>query len=443
MSWDLIENGQNPAATGFFSGENMSRYKEQLQSGEGPIIIDAILREGVQAPDIFDSRKYYLRTEDKVAITKALIVVGIPMIEVFSPIVSPREAEDLQAVIEARNQMVKEGRQYTYILAHVRCDSKDATEALKAGVDGLNFYIGTSPQSQNHKFSQPRDIHKITRTALDVIKNIREDNSDIPIRFSGEDGFRTPMNQLKIPYQAVAPYVNRFGTPDTVGIATPAMVRRRISDLQKEFPNHEFEGHFHDDDLRAVDNAEAAFMSGVRYVQTTPNGLGERKGITDMGSFFYRIYKRDPKLLAKYDISQVYALNALVADITRTRVSGIINSYNRTHSAGVHTGAVLRNSGTYEGNPDLEKFGVNQTKLLIGPLSGWHIIDYTLREFLDFPHVTEDQSRQVTEEFKATVHEALEMDSNIRPMDVLKGIAIQQGLYYSPKEKTQRELILE
>lgn len=415
--------------------------REMLQP---PVIIDSTFREGAQAPDLFDARKYYLRTDDKVAITKALILIGVTHIEVFSPSVSPREAEDLQAILALRNELHREGKPYANIIAHVRCDAKDAQEALKAGVDGLHFYIGTSSESQEHKFSRRKTIDQITATALDAIRNVRQDNPDILIRFSGEDAFRTSTEQLFIPYDAVSQYVDRFGLPDTVGTATPETVKKKVKEVKKRFPNHGLEAHFHDDELNAVNNAVVAFFSGVRFIDTTPNGLGERTGITDMGSFFFRLYKKDPSLLAGYDISQMYALNALVADATGTRVKGIVNSYNRTHAAGVHSAAVLRSNSTYEGNPLLEKFGVSQTKLLIGPLSGRHIVDYCLREYLDFPNVTEDQSREVAEIFKFTVHSVLEGNPNMRPMDVLREIAISRGLYFSSKtEKTQRELILE
>ena len=56
---------------------------------------------------------------------------------------------------------------------------------------------------------------------------------------------------------------------------------------------------------------------------------------------------------------------------------------NRTHAAGVHQGAVLRNTAAYEAHP-LDLFGVNESEILLGPLSGWNIIHYFLKEIRYF-----------------------------------------------------------
>lgn len=407
-------------------------------------IIDSTLREGAQAPELYDSKRYHFRTSDKVAIARALILVGVGNIEVFSPSVSPREAEDLQAIIAERNRLNQEGKPYAKILAHVRCDARDAEAALKAGVDGLHFYIGTSEESKKHKFRREKTIDQITKIALDVIRGVRRENPGILIRFSGEDAFRTPTKELLFPYDAVAPYVDRFGTPDTVGTATPDMVKVRIDNLRQRFPKHGLEVHFHDDELRAVENAETAFYAGAQFIDTTPNGLGERLGITDMGSLFFRLYKRNPSLVSGYDISQIYSLNQVVATAAGITVRGIVNSYGRTHSAGVHTAAVLNNGSTYEGNGELlRRFGVDQTALLLGPLSGWHQVDYVLRNHLGFSEATEEQTKDVASAYKEQVHNLLEANEQVKPMDILRTIAFTKGLPYSPQaERTQIELIL-
>ncbi len=409
-------------------------------------IIDTTLREGSQSPELRDAGKEFFRTEDKIAIVEGLIRSGVRFIELFSPIVSPRDAEDFKVIVGFRNKMVQEGFPYVYILAHVRCQKEDAEEALKAGADGLNFYMGTSPESiaGNHG----KSLDQVSRIAADLIGNIRRDNPNMPLRFSGEDAFRTRFEDLIIPYHAVADFVDRFGEPDTVGIAKPEEVVERLIKLRKEFPDHDFEGHFHHDRARSLENAIAASSTGLIYMNTSLLGLGERSGITDFSDYMFRRYEESENNVRGYDISLIYSLNVLLASLINLRIPSrlIISATNRTHSAGVHVGAMLKNEDTYESNKsDLIKFGVNQRKLLLGPLSGWHAIFYCLREFLDYDpeEITEKLARDITTEFKDKVHDALEKNPNIKPKDILEAIAHQRKLTKIGKPQTQIETIME
>ena len=67
---------------------------------------------------------------------------------------------------------------------------------------------------------------------------------------------------------------------------------------------------------------------------------------------------------------------------------------NRTHTAGVHQNAVLNDASTYEAHP-LDLFGVSETEILLGPLSGWNIIHYFLKEirYFEIDEATAKKSR--------------------------------------------------
>src|SRR5690606_28916638 len=69
---------------------------------------------------------------------------------------------------------------------------------------------------------------------------------------------------------------------DTNGGTMPAEVREIVGEVIKVAPGDRLGIHPHDDTGQAVANALAAVEAGVRQVQGTLNGLGERCGNTNL-----------------------------------------------------------------------------------------------------------------------------------------------------------------
>ena len=365
-------------------------------------IIDTTLREGSQTSLLHDHYKYFFTTADKVEIVRALITYGVKFIELFAPNVSPQEAEDFAAIKAARDEMVLQ-RGYTFLLAHVRCHPSDVEVAVNAGADGLNMYMGTSDVSRNH--SHGRGLDEIARRARTLIEEIRQAYPDLIVRFSGEDAFRTREEDLFRVYDEMAPLVDRFGTPDTVGIATPGIVRQRVELLRQRYPHVDLEGHFHDDRGFSLVNALEATRSGTRYMQTTLLGIGERSGITSMTALLFNLFiDKQYDRLDGYQLRGSYPINVLMADKLRKLVPSKepVSLTNRTHAAGVHQKAMLNSASTYEANP-LDQFGVTESEILLGPLSGWNVIHYFLKEICGFD-IDETTAKAIAASFKKQVY---------------------------------------
>jgi len=252
-------------------------------------IIDTTLREGSQSSLLHDHYKYFFSRPDKMEIARALIGFGVKFIELFAPIVSPQEREDFAAIKSVRDEMIMQ-KGYTFLLAHVRCHPDDVESAIKAGADGLNFYIGLSDVSRN--YNHGKNFDTIISRARALLEEVRRNHPELILRFSGEDAFRTPEANLFRVYDEIAPLVVRFGTPDTVGVATPAGVRRRIEVLRQRYPDVDCEGHFHHDRGFALVNALEAVNAGMRYINTTLLGVGERSGITSMTALLFNLVYR-------------------------------------------------------------------------------------------------------------------------------------------------------
>lgn len=402
-------------------------------------IIDTTLREGSQSSLLHDHYKYFFTQNDKVEIARALIVYGVKFIELFAPIVSPQERDDFAAIKAVRDELIMQ-KGYTFLLAHVRCHPDDVASAIEAGADGLNFYIGLSDTSRT--YSHGKDLDAIIRNACSLLEEVRRNHPALILRFSGEDAFRTPEVNLFRVYDEVAPYVDRLGTPDTVGVATPNTVRRRLNALRERYPNMEFEGHFHDDRGFSLINALDAVKGGMRYMQTSLLGVGERSGITSMTALLYNLYiDKAYDHLEGYNLRGSYPINVMFASKLKKLVPSKepVSLTNRTHTAGVHQKAVLNHSATYEALP-LDQFGVTESEVLLGPLSGWNIIHYFLKE-IKYYNLGEGTARQIAAVFKERVYN---LGPNDSPTEILIDIAENQfGLSHITVPERVKDNILQ
>lgn len=399
-------------------------------------VIDTTLRDGLQNPETPEHGKYSLSIPERLEIFTALVKYGVRYVEVFSPLVNLPEKESLAAIIVRRNELTEEYG-YTSILAHVRCEEKDVQAAIEGGVDGLDAYMGTSRESQ--QFNHGKNLQEVARRSRLLLENVRRDYPRLQLRFSGEDAFRTPLRDLYTVYDGLANIVDRFGMPDTVGVATPNEVHQRVKAMRKRYPSISLEGHFHNDRGFAMINGFAATLAGMKYMDTSVLGLAERSGITSLTGILFNLYLENPQLVAGFSLEDSYALNVLVASIMEMQVpfTEPISLTNNTHSAGVHTNAMLKNSKAYKAHP-LEKFGLTETRLLLGPLSGWHVVGYYLTHILNFENISDEVAKEITLIFKDKSGNG---SAKANPTDVLREIAMGYDLTQKEKPITHLENI--
>jgi homocitrate synthase len=381
-------------------------------------IIDCTLREGQQTSLLHDHHKYFLNRADKVELLRALILYGVKFVELFAPVVSGQEAEDLEALREARTDLVTQ-KGYTFLLAHVRCHPRDVEGAIEAGFDGLNLYMGTSPQACLYNHGQ--SLEEVVRRARTLLEDLRRNHPQLILRFSAEDAFRTRREDLFRVYDALAEYVDRLGVPDSVGTASPSLAYLLVQSLRERYPTKALEIHFHDDRGLSAANALEAVRAGAQYVDTTLLGIGERSGITSTTALLFNLFvEQDYDRLEGYHLRGSYPINVLAADKLRTLVppKEPISLTNRTHTAGVHQGAVLNDASTYEAHP-LELFGVSERDILLGPFSGWNVVHYFLHEIHYF-EVDEQTARQITARFKECIYQ---LNDDLSPAELLLRLA--------------------
>ena len=325
---------------------------------ERVLIVESTLREGEQFAGA------HLTADDKRAIAIALDALGVPYIEITSPVASTRANDDARMLaglgLRAR------------LLAHVRCVPRDVACALETGVDGINLFFGTSPLLRTH--GHRHGVDQIIAAASECVQLVRDAGREV--RFGCEDAFRTPeADLLRVCTALDEAGVDRLSLPDTVGVATPKRVDELVR-LVRRNVRAEIEFHGHDDSGCAVANAHAAVEAGARLIDTSVLGLGERNGITPLGALVARLYTSDPSYVAGYDLRRISALDQMVAAIAGVQVpfnAVISGSHAFTHAAGPHTAAVMRDPRTYEAL-DPSAFGVERRLHVAHHLTGRHAV---------------------------------------------------------------------
>ncbi len=345
--------------------------------------IDSTLREGEQF------RGTHFTIDDKKEIARLLDRFGVEYMELSTPIASPQSADAIRAL----SDMPRDFK----LLTHIRADMGDAKLAVDCGVDGADVYIGTSDYMR--EYSHGKSLEQVIEIGQRVVEYLNEQN--IETRFSTEDTFRSNFADVMTVYRAMdLASVDRVGVADTVGIADPLSTYNLISNL-RDVVSCDIEFHGHNDSGCAVANAFCALQAGATHIDTTVLGIGERNGITPMGTLIARLYTCDKSLVEKYDLRLLREIEALVA-----RKLGIEIPFNTPitgevafhHKAGVHTKAVLRNPTTYEAI-DPDDFGMSRFIDVAHRLVGRNAIrDRALTLGLDLP---EDMLRLVTAQVKA------------------------------------------
>jgi len=290
---------------------------------------------------------------------------------VTSPAASPQSQRDAA-------QIAKLGLG-ARVITHARCVLDDVQAGIDSGARGIGLLFATSRILRES--SHGKSIQQIVDAMGPPLELALR--AGLEVRFSAEDAFRTEEQDLGSVYRAAqALGVHRVGLADTVGIASPRQVYALVREVRRTV-TCDIGFHGHNDTACAVANAYEAISAGATHVDVSVLGIGERVGITPLGSFIARMYSVEPQAVGeRYRLGQLRELERLVA-----RICGVELPFNTpvtgetaySHKAGMHLKAMMENPGSYEIIPP-EAFGLSR-KLIIGSrLTGRHAIAYRARE---------------------------------------------------------------
>ncbi len=330
-------------------------------------IFDTTLRDGEQSPGCS------MNTAEKLEVAKALVELGVDVIEAGFPIASPGDFEAVQ-------QIARKYGDRAQICGLARCRTEDIEHARDALQDAENarIHVFLATSSIHRKFKLKMDKEEIIKTTVEMVQLAKSKCDNI--EFSPEDAARTELDFLcEVVEKAIAAGATTVNIPDTVGYATPAHFHTVIRTLKMNVPNIDqavISTHCHNDLGLAVANSLSAVEAGARQVECTINGLGERAGNAALEEVVMAIRTRGDyyKCKTNIDSTKLYPTSHLVSSITGMRIQrnkAVVGQNAFAHEAGIHQHGMLQDSSTYEIMRP-QDVGFVGTNLVLGKHSGRH-----------------------------------------------------------------------
>jgi len=339
------------------------------------VVFDTTLRDGEQAPG------FSMRVEEKVRMARQLESLGVDIIEAGFPIASDDDAEAVRRVGQEVTEPV--------VAALARCAPGD--------VDRAGAALKTARRSRIHTFIATSDLHlslklRMSReTCLDAavaaVRRSRGFTDDV--EFSAEDATRSDLDYLcKVVEAVIDAGATTVNLPDTVGYSTPDEIGAFFRTVIERVPNSDkaiFSAHCHDDLGLAVANTLAAIGAGVRQVECTINGVGERAGNASLEEIVMVTHVR-PDLVpveTRIKTPQLFPTSQLLTELTGERVQAnkaIVGRNAFAHEAGIHQDGMLKDRRTYEIMRP-QDVGAPDSTLVLGKHSGRHAVQKCCERF--------------------------------------------------------------
>jgi 2-isopropylmalate synthase len=208
------------------------------------------------------------------------------------------------------------------------------------------------------------------------------------IEFSAEDASRSDLEYMIEVFTAVIEAgASVINVPDTTGFALPEEYGALFRTLRERVPGADrvtWSAHCHNDLGMAVANSLAAVQNGVRQVECTVNGIGERAGNTAMEEVVMAIKTRRDRFGVDTGIvtEEIFPACRLVSQITGFAIpqnKPIVGDNAFAHEAGIHQDGVLKYRQSYE-IMDPASVGLSSNRLVLGKHSGRHALVARIRE---------------------------------------------------------------
>jgi len=388
------------------------------------IIFDTTLRDGEQAAGAS------LNAQEKLEIARQLDRLGVDVIEAGFPASSPGDFEAVRLIAQDVRRPI------ICALASANTEAVDrAWEAVKgAAHPRIHVFLSASDIHLSYQLKKSRD--EILRMSREMVTHAKTCLDDV--EFSPMDATRAEPAYI---YQILEAVIDAGATtvniPDTVGYITPPEFRDLIQGILTHVPNiHKavLSVHCHNDLGLAAANSLEAIIAGVRQVECTVNGIGERAGNASLEEIVMALKTRQDffGLTTAINTTQVYRTSRLVSELTGFSIQpnkAIIGANAFRHQSGIHQDGVLKKAITYE-IMDPRSIGIPSSILILGKLSGRHAfkerlaeLGYTLSEEAlnhAFQGIKElaDKKREITDrDIESLIAEELRITTELYHLD--------------------------
>ncbi|MBV8209809.1 MAG: 2-isopropylmalate synthase [Burkholderiaceae bacterium] len=357
------------------------------------IIFDTTLRDGEQSPGAAMTR------EEKLRIAKQLERLRVDVIEAGFAAASVGDFDAVRSIAGAVRDSI--------VCSLARANEDDIARAaealLGAKAKRIHTFIATSPLHMEKKLKMtPEQVLEHARRAVRLARRHADD-----VEFSAEDASRSELDFLcRVLEAAIAEGATTINIPDTVGYAVPEQYGRLLGTLRERIPNSDraiWSVHCHNDLGMAVANSLAGVLNGVRQIECTINGLGERAGNTSLEEIVMAVKTRRDvfDLEVRVDTTQIVPSSKLVSNITGFPVQpnkAVVGANAFAHASGIHQDGVLKARQTYE-IMRAEDVGWIANRIVLGKLSGRNAFRQRVQE-LGIPIESDEELAAAFARFK-------------------------------------------
>jgi 2-isopropylmalate synthase len=313
-------------------------------------IFDTTLRDGAQTQGVDFS------LVDKEKISVALDNLGVDYIEGGWPGANLTDTEFFQKKHNFKNAKLtcfgmtkKSGRSADNDPGLSALMNSNTTSVCLVG-KAWDFHVDVALGISNDE-----NLENISESAKHFVKEKKEFMFDAEHFFDGyKANPKYAISCLKAAFNQGARWIILC---DTNGGTLPHEINKIVTEVSKIIPGENLGIHAHNDTGNAVANSLAAVLAGVRHIQGTINGLGERCGNANLMSLI-------PTFYLKKDFSEKFEINIKPNNIKNlTQCSRLLDEIlNRkpnkhlpyvgaaafSHKGGLHVSAVQKNPKTYE-----------------------------------------------------------------------------------------------
>ncbi|MTI43528.1 2-isopropylmalate synthase [Roseibium hamelinense] len=332
-------------------------------------LFDTTLRDGAQTSGIDFS------VAEKVVIAELLERLGVDYVEGGYPGANPTDTEFFSekrtqsATFTAFGMTKRAGRSASNDPGLQGLLSAEA-DAICFVAKSWDYHVKVALGCSNEE-----NLESITDSVTAAVNAGREAMVDCEHFF---DGFKAnpgyALACAKVAYDAGARWVVLC---DTNGGTLPDEIKAIVAEVREVVPGDHLGIHTHDDTGQAVANALAAVDAGVRQIQGTLNGIGERCGNANLVTLIPTLMLK-PQYTERFELGLSEAQLKDISAVSRTFDEMLNVSPNRhapyvgetafATKAGIHASAILKDPQTYE-HVAPEEVG-NKRRVLVSDQAG-------------------------------------------------------------------------
>jgi 2-isopropylmalate synthase len=350
-------------------------FSKQEQNGQDQVFFfDTTLRDGEQSPGCS------MNTAEKLRMAHALEALGVDIIEAGFAIASPGDFAAISSICsEVRGPRIAS-------LARARSEDIQAAARSVEGAD----------RSRIHIFLASSDIHLEHKLKIQRAEALEQVDASVrlartyvdDVEFSPEDASRSDPDFLcRMVAVAIDAGASVINLPDTVGYCVPneyGAIFRMLRERVPQVAGITLSSHCHNDLGMAVANSLAAVEAGVRQIECTINGIGERAGNAALEEVAAAMLVRPDKFPYVHGLvlEQLYPTSQLLAELISFAPApnkAVVGSNAFAHEAGIHQHGVLAHPLTYEIMTPAS-VGVPNNRMVLGKHSGRRALTHRLKE---------------------------------------------------------------